>query len=198
VGSDGAKWVAPKPLKKSLEKLQRISRRHSRKKKGSANRQKGARLLAKLHYRIACQRNDFSNKLSTALTKGHSEIVVEDLNVAGMVKNPKLAGGIADVSWSAFVRMLEYKAAWYGSTAIKADRFYPSTKTCSSCGSIKDMPLSERTYRCESCGLVLDRDLNAARNLLSLSSAGSARIDACGDLPLGEPLKQEPSVAHAN
>jgi putative transposase len=196
VGSDGREWVAPKPLKASLKKLQRLSRRHSRKKAGSANRKKSARLLARLHYQIGCQRKDYLDKVASQLARTYSEIVIETLNVAGMVQNRSLSRSISDVSWSAFVRTLEYKAAWHGSLVIKADRFYPSTKTCSCCGAVKDMPLRERVYSCASCGLSIGRDLNAARNLLSLSSAGSARIDACGDLRRS--LKQEPSFAHAN
>jgi putative transposase len=198
VGSDGSEWVAPRPLKASLKKLQGLSRQHSRKTPGSANRRKAARQLGRLHYRIACQRKDFLHKTSAALAKTYSEIVIEDLNIAGMTKNPKLSRSVLDVSWYEFARQLEYKAVWYGARLVKADLFYPSTKTCSGCGAKQDMPLAERTYNCATCGLVLGRDLNAARNLLSLSSAGSARIDACGDLPLGESMKQEPSIAHAD
>lgn len=386
VGSDGSSLEAPKPLLHSLRRLQRLSRQHSRKQKGSMNRRKSAKRLAKLHYRIGCQRADFLHKLSSHLTnpnsralmslcqmqtqkngvrlcgsfgrdglmldsasvkengqsfqakrdalfaprtiddtpsnkptnavklasassgvegqhyqevdaansakekgvsdgegsnsqpltptvvpdvfaaerlsqtssastistvvasstekksatvctigsegtsglqgskssagiattasisatasvrtsgndatselaKTKSVIVVEDLNVGGMLKNRCLARAISDAGWSEFVRQLEYKAAWNGGSVVKAGRFYPSTKTCSACGMVKDlMPLSERTYCCDGCGLVIDRDVNAARNLLSLSSASSARLQACGDSPLGGSAKQEPSV----
>lgn len=195
VGSDGSSLESPKPLFRSIKRLRKLSRRHSRKQKGSINRRKSARRLAKLHYRISCQRSDFIHKATTMLTKTKSVIVVEDLNVSGMLKNRCLARSISDAGWSEFVRQLEYKASWYGSKIIKAGRFYPSTKICSVCSMVKDeMPLSERTYRCDGCGLVLDRDENAAMNLLSLSSASSARFEACGDSPLGESVKQEPSV----
>lgn len=195
VGSDGSSLEAPKPLLRSLRRLQRLSRQHSRKQKGSMNRRKSAKRLAKLHYRIGCQRADFLHKATSELTKTKSVIVVEDLNVGGMLKNRCLARSISDAGWSEFVRQLEYKAAWNGGSVVKAGRFYPSTKTCSACGMVKDaMPLSERTYCCGGCGLVIDRDVNAARNLLSLSSASSARLQACGDSPLGGSAKQEPSV----
>ncbi len=195
VGSDGSSLEAPKPLLRSLRRLQRLSRRHSHKQKGSMNRRKSAKRLAKLHYRISCQRADFLHKATSDLTKTKSVIVVEDLNVGGMLKNHCLSRSISDAGWSEFVRQLEYKASWNGGSVVKAGRFYPSTKTCSACGMVKDeMLLSERTYHCDGCGLVLDRDVNAARNLLSLSSASSARFQACGDSPLGGSVKQEPSV----
>ena len=174
VGSDESSLEAPKPLLRSLRRLQRLSRRHSRKQKGSMNRRKSVNRLAKLHYRISCQRADFLHKATSDLTKTKSVIVVEDLNVRGMMKNHCLARSISDAGWSEFVRQLEYKAVWNGSRVIKAGRFYPSTKTCSSCGMVKDaMPLSERTYCCDGCGLVIDRDVNAAMNLLSLSTGSS-------------------------
>lgn len=195
VGSDGSSLDAPKPLLRSLRRLQRLSRRHSRKQKGSMNRRRSAKRLAKLHYRISCQRADFLHKATSELAKTKSVIVVEDLNVGGMLKNHCLARSISDAGWSEFVRQLEYKATWNGGSVVKAGRFYPSTKTCSACGMVKgEMPLSERTYCCDGCGLVIDRDVNAARNLLSLSSASSARFQACGDSPLGGSMKQEPSV----
>jgi len=112
-----------------------------------------------------------------------------------MLKNHCLARSISDAGWSEFVRQLEYKAAWNGGNVIKAGRFYPSTKTCSACGMVKDeMPLSERTYCCGGCGLVIDRDVNAAKNLLSLSTGSSSGFQACGDSPLGGSAKQEPSI----
>ena len=197
VGSDGLSLDAPKPLLRSINRLRRLSRNHSRKQKGSMNRRRSAKLLAKLHYQVSCQRADFIHKTTSRLAKTKSVIVVEDLNVGGMLKNHRLARSISDAGWSEFVRQLEYKTAWRGGLVIKAGRFFPSTKTCSGCGAIKgEMPLSERVYSCDGCGLVIDRDANAAKNLLSLSSASSARFQACGDLPLGGSAKQEPSVAN--
>jgi putative transposase len=197
-GSDGSTLDAPKPLLRSLSRLRRLSRRHSRKQKGSVNRRKSAKRLAQLHYRISCQRADFLHKATSQLAKTKSVIVVEDLNVGGMLKNRCLARSISDAGWSEFVRQLEYKATWNGGRVVKTGRFYPSTKTCSACVAVKDeMPLSERTYYCDDCGLVLDRDVNAARNLLSLSTGSSPGFQACGDLPLGRSTKQEPNSARA-
>lgn len=168
VGSDGFSLEAPKPLKRSLKRLQKLSRRVSRKQKGSKNRRKAIKRLAKFHYRISNQRKDFLHKASTMLTKTKSMIVVEDLNVDEMVKNRSLARSIQDSCWSEFVRQLEYKCPWHDSKLVKVDRFFPSTKTCSSCGEVKDeMPLSVRVYECEGCGLKIDRDLNAAINILN-------------------------------
>jgi IS605 OrfB family transposase len=165
--STGTKVEAPKPRAKSLRRLRRRQRLHHRTRHGSRNRQKSALGLARRHRRIRCQRTEFLHKLTTALAKTKSVIVVEDLSVQGMLGNQYLSRSIADAGWGEFRRMLEYKTQWYGSRLITAPRFYPSTKTCSACGYAKDgMPLSERVLRCEACGA--DRDLNTARNLASL------------------------------
>jgi putative transposase len=172
--SDGTKVEAPKPLARALRRLRHRQRLHSRKRRGSRNRQKSALGLARLHRHIRCQRMDFLHKLTTALARSKSVIVVEDLSVQGMMGNPHLSGSIGDAGWGEFRRMLEYKTVWYGSRPMIAPRFYPSTKTCSACGQVKaEMPLSERVFRCEACGLVLDRDLNAARNLASRVAGSS-------------------------
>jgi putative transposase len=164
--SDGTKVQAPKPMAQARRKLHHRQRLHSRKRRGSRHRQRSALDLARLHRRIRCQRTDFPHKLTTALAKTKSVIVVEDLSVQGMQGNQRLLRSIADAGWGEFRRMLEYKTQWYGSRLITAPRFHPSTKRCSVCGQVKaEMPLSERVFRCEACGLVLDRDLNAARNL---------------------------------
>lgn len=192
--SDGEKIPPPKPLNKSLKRLRRLSRRHSKKQKGSKNKAKSAKRLARLHLRVANQRKDFLHKLSTHLTKTKSVIVVEDLNVAGLIRNHALARHIADVGWGEFVRQLEYKSAWKGVRLIKAERFFPSSKTCSACGTIKEeLKLCERIYNCDCCGATMDRDVNAALNLLKLSTASSAGFEACGDAAMAESLKQEPN-----
>ena len=201
--SDGTKVEAPRPLAKALRHLRHRQRLHSRKQRGSRNRHKSALGLARLHRRIRCQRGDFLHKLTTSLAKTKSVIVVEDLSVQSMVRNQHLARSIADMGWYEFRRMLEYKTLWYGSRLVVAPRFYPSTKTCSACGHVKDeMPLGERVFRCEACGLVLDRDLNAARNLASLVAGSSPEtVNACGGEGSGQanslvkpaPMKQEPS-----
>jgi putative transposase len=180
--SDGAKVEAPQPLAKASRRLRHRQRLHSRKRRGSRNRRKSALGLARLYRHIRCRRTDFLHKLTTTLAKTKSVIVVEELSVRGMIRNRHLSRSIADVGWSEFRRMLEYKTQWYGSRLIVAPRFYPSTKTCSGCGAVKDeMPLSERVFRCAACGLEIDRDLNAARNLASLVAGSSPEtLNACG------------------
>ena len=177
--SDGKVFDAVKPYKKNKYKLKILQRRLSKKQKGSQNRKKACVKIAKLHYRIANIRKDTTHKLTTYLSKNHTECVIEDLCVRGMSKNHKLASAILDGGFSEFRRQLEYKCQWYGSTLTVVDRFYPSSKTCSGCGNIKsDLKLSDRSYVCENCGLVIDRDLNAAINLKNKSA--SYAESACG------------------
>jgi putative transposase len=200
--SDGTLLESPKPLAKAQRRLRHRQRLASRKQRGSSNRQKSAAGLARVHRRIRYQRTDFLHKLTTALAKTGSVIVVEDLSVRGMIRNHSLARSIADAGWSEFRRMLEYKTQWYGSQLVIAPRFYPSTKACSACGHIKDeMPLGERVFRCEACGAEIDRDLNAARNLASLVAGSSPEtVNACGAEGSGQEnrlvkpaaVKQEP------
>ncbi|MBW8003812.1 MAG: IS200/IS605 family element transposase accessory protein TnpB [Planctomycetes bacterium] len=169
--SDGRRIESPKPLEHTLRLLKRRSKQHSRKKLGSANRKKSALRLARLHRRIRNKRKDFLHKLSTQLAKTRSVVVVEELNVRGMMQNHHLSRHIADSGWNQFFTMLSYKTKWYGSRLIKAPRFYPSSKTCCACGSIKpELSLKERQFNCEICGFTIDRDENAARNLEYLST----------------------------
>ena len=180
--SNGEKILAPKPLKQSMKKLKRLSKEHSRKKKGSNNCKKSALRLAILHRKIQNQRLDFHHKLSTQLAKTKSIIVVEDLDVKSMQQNRGLSKGIVDAGWGGFLRMLEYKTQWYGSTLLQAPPYYPSSKICSACQCIKDlMPLHIRNWQCEKCGICHDRDVNAAKNLLNLSTESSSGIYACRD-----------------
>jgi putative transposase len=129
--------------------------------------------------------------------------VIEDLNVAGMTRNRRLARAISDRGFGRARRMLEYKTGWNGGRVVLAGRFYPSSKTCSACRTVKaTLSLAERTFRCGSCGLVLDRDVNAARNLLHLAVSGTERRNACGGTVRPRParhvpVKQEPGTAHA-
>ena len=170
-GDVAHKVEAPKPLNRNLRMLRRRQRQHSRKHKGSRNRKKSAMRLARLHRRIRNVRQDFLHKLSTILAKTKPVIVVEDLNVSGMLKNHHLARHISDSGWGAFRRMLEYKCAWYGSRLQVANRFYPSSKTCSACGHVvQALPLHIREWTCPECGIHHDRDVNAARNLLALAA----------------------------
>lgn len=196
--SDGKIFEAIKPYKKNKRKLKILQRRLSKKQKGSNNRKKAILKVTKLHYRIANIRKDSLHKLTTYLSKNHTEICVEDLNVNGMSARCKpkqdengtylpngqaaksgLNSSILDGGFSEFRRQLEYKCKWYGSTLTLIDRFYPSSKTCSGCGNIKkDLKLNDRIYVCENCGLVIDRDLNAAINLRNKSA--SYAESACG------------------
>jgi putative transposase len=192
-----------KPLRVSLQKLRRACRAHSRKSPGSANRRKSAARLARIHARIANIRTDILHKATSALAVRYQTVIVEDLNVAGMTRNRRLARSIADQGFGRARQMLAYKTTWNGGTLIVGSRWLPSSKTCSGCGHVKaKLALSERTYRCARCGLVLDRDINAARNLLDLAASGAERLTACGGMARpGEtghvPMNQEPDTAHA-
>ena len=170
--SDGTVIPNPRHLAASEKKLKKAQQALSRKTKGSNRRAKAKAKVAHIHARVASQRSDAMYKLTTRLTDKYSGISIEDLNVAGMVKNHHLAKHIADAAFGEFRRQLEYKAARTGVRLHVVSRWYGSSKTCSKCGSVKaKLSLSERTYRCDSCGLVLDRDLNAAINICVAGSA---------------------------
>jgi len=172
--SNGKVFENPKSLSRYEKQLTHIQRELSRRQKGSKNRAKTKQKVAKLHYRIANIRQYSLHQVSSYLTaRAKPEtIVLEDLNVAGMLQNRHLSKAIADASFSELRRQLEYKCAWYGVNLVVADRFYPSSKTCSSCGVKKPLlKLSERTFVCESCGAVIDRDFNASLNLAKLGSS---------------------------
>ena len=132
--------------------------------------------IARLHTAVTNARRDGLHKLTTGLVREHGTIVIENLNVAGMLRNRRLARHVAGVGWGELRRQIEYKTSWAGGRVVVADRWYPSSKTCSACGVVKaKLRLSERTFRCDQCGLVLDRDLNAARNLAQLVDEVSGR-----------------------
>lgn len=177
--SDGKIFEAIKTYRNNKHKLKLLQRKLSKKQKGSKNREKARKNVARLHYKIANIRKDSTHKLTTYLAKNHGEICIEDLDVKGMTKNHKLASAILDGGFFEFRRQLEYKCQWYGSTLTIVDRFYPSSKTCSACGNIKQsLKLSDRTYECGVCGFAIDRDLNAAINLKNKSV--SYTESACG------------------
>jgi putative transposase len=186
--STGEKFEAPKPLAHAMERLQRLSRQFSRKKKGSKNRGKARERLARLHYRVFCVRNDALHKLTTTLVQRFGTVVIEDLNVRGMVKNRCLSRAISDVGFGEFRRQLTYKAASAGTRVVIANRWYPSSKACSACGFVIDiLPLSIREWICPACGCVHDRDVNAAINLKQLGVAS----------PEVTPVDEEGSGANA-
>lgn len=177
--SDGIAIDNPKPLKKNLRKIKRLSRQLSKRvhpktkeerlqgAKKSNNYMKLSVRLAHAQGRVANIRRDFLHKVTTILTTHYGEIAIEDLNVKGMTKNHRLAQAVNDVSFGELRRQIEYKAATNDVKVLKVDRFYPSSKTCSVCGAVKEnLTLRDRTYRCDKCGAVFDRDYNASRNLL--------------------------------
>ena len=168
--SDGTKAQAPKPLKTNLKKLQRLSKSLSRKQKGSNNREKAKTKLSRLYYKISCIRKDFLHKLTTDLVKKFDVICLENLNTKGMVKNHKLSRAISDLGFYEFKRQLIYKANMQGKTVKEVDRFYPSSKTCSSCGFVmakENLTLAVRHWICPSCHANHDRDINASINILN-------------------------------
>ncbi|WP_431991785.1 RNA-guided endonuclease InsQ/TnpB family protein [Streptomyces albogriseolus] len=174
--STGEKVANPRHERKDRARLALPQRRLAKKQKGSANRARARRRVARIHARIADRRRDHLHKLTTRLVRENRTVVIEDLTVRNMVRNRSLARAISDAAWSDFRSMLEYKAQWYGREVIAVDRFFPSSKLCSNCGSLRQaMPLHVRTWTC-TCGAVHDRDVNAAKNLLA---AGLA-VSVCG------------------
>lgn len=166
--STGEKIEPPKVLGRNLRRLAIEQRKLSKKVKGSNRRAKQAKVVAKLHRKISNMRRDWLQKLSTRLIIENQVICLEDLNVAGMVRNRTLAAKVSDAAWSEFVRQIEYKAKWYGRTVVKINRFFPSSKTCSACGFVhENLELKDRSWKCPGCGAEHDRDLNAARNILA-------------------------------
>jgi putative transposase len=210
--ADGTKKPGPRPHKSLLRRLRRLSRSLSRKletakvlagvepgeaiPKGrriplSQNSRKIKQRLARLHARIANIRNDALHKLTTDLTRRYNTIVIEDLNVNGMVRNRRLARSIMDMGFGEFRRQLLYKAAWRRRQVLLAGHFFPSSKACSECGGIMtDLPLSVRKWTCPECRTNHDRDHNAAKNLLAwgraklAGTASSAGSQACGEARL--------------
>jgi len=206
VVSDGREFENPKALRKAQTHLARLQRELSRRKPGGRNREKTRKKIARLHYRIANIRRDALHQATaaiTAKTKPESErpgsIVLEDLNVNGMLKNHRLAQAIADVGMGEFRRQIVYKAHWLGERVVIAERFFPSSRLCSVCGALNaELTLAERVWTC-GCGAVHDRDLNAARNLARLATTvSSTGSNACEEVvsPAVDrqtSLKQEPN-----
>ena len=170
--SDGTVFHNPRSLANSERKLAKAQRSLARKTPGSNRRKRQKARVAKLYSHVSNQRVDAMEKLTTHISRTYSDVSIEDLNVAGMVRNHSLAKAVEDASFGEFRRQLEYKCAREGVPLHVIDRFYPSSKTCSACGSVRaKLSLSERTFVCPECGTVLDRDLNAAINIMVAGSA---------------------------
>jgi putative transposase len=210
--SSGEVEQNPWHLKQRLRKIKRLHRAVARKVTGSQNRRKAARRLGTAYGKVANQRADALHQFTSRLAKTKSVVVIEDLNVAGMLKNHHLARAIGDAGFGEFRRQLVYKAAWYGSRVVLADRWEPSSKTCSGCGWYDEtLGLADRTFHCRNphapCGLVLDRDLNAAVNLEKLAGSSPDTRNACGEGSPGSgrrsavklpSVKQEPNTCSAS
>lgn len=167
ITSDNKKFKNNRYTKKYAKQLKKAQQHLSRKRKGSNGFEKQKLKVAKIHEKIASCRLDTLHKVSYRLVSQFDLIVVEDLNVKGMIKNHKLSKHIADASWGNFVTLLQYKCDWYGKELVKVNRFYPSSKTCGDCGWInQELRLSDREWTCNSCGVVHDRDINASKNIL--------------------------------
>ncbi len=191
ITSDGQSCGNPRFFAKDEEKLAKAQRRHAKKKKGSKNREKARRKIARIHARIDDRRRDYQHKLSTQVIRENQVVCVESLTVKNMVKNHHLAKAISDVGWGEFVRQLEYKARWYGRTVVKIDKWYPSSKRCFACGHILDsLFLDVREWTCPECGVHHDRDINAAKNVLA---AGLA-VNACGEAVRPGAVKTKPGT----
>ncbi|NEG89671.1 IS607 family element RNA-guided endonuclease TnpB [Bifidobacterium aerophilum] len=203
--SNGTVIPNPHTLASNERRLKRMQKALSRKTSGSNRRRKARERVARLHAHVAGQRRDLLHKLTTMLASTYSDICIEDLNVAGMVKNHHLAKAIEDASFAEFRRQLEYKTVRTGARLHVIDRWHPSSKLCSNCGSVKTkLSLNARTYHCESCGLTIDRDLNAAINIQVAGSAPETLNARGGDARPATrqdgrqtPMKREPS-SHAS
>ena len=199
--SDGTVFENPRALIRAEHQLAHAQRVVARRRKGSANRRKAVMRLARLHYRISCVRSDAVHKASSAIAKRASVVGIESLNVRGMLHNHHIARAMSDASDASVLRCVKYKVGWRGGRTVDADRWYASSKTCCRCGKVKEhLDLSERIFRCE-CGNVIDRDLNAAINLMNMAASSAAT--ACGgDVspraeimpPDAAPTKQEPNA----
>jgi putative transposase len=175
--STGEKITNPRHERRDRAALTRAQRDLDRTEKGSNNRTKARRKVARVHARITDRRRDYLHKLTTRLVRENQTLVIEDLTVRNMVRNHTLARAISDAGWRQLRTMLEYKADWYGRNLVVVDRWFPSSKLCSACGRLAEkMPLNTREWTCP-CGAVHDRDLNAARNILAAGLAATA----CGD-----------------
>ena len=193
--SDGTKVAAPKFLRRAARKLKRLQQALSRKQRGSQNRKRAVVKVARAHVRVADTRRDWQHKLSTAIIRDNQAVYVEDLCVVGLGRT-RLAKSVHDAGWASFTAMLEYKAARYGRTFARVDRFFPSTRMCSDCGRINDkMALNVRTWDCP-CGSTHDRDVNAAINVLAVGQAESRNDRGAHVRPALVPAARREAVTH--
>ncbi len=184
--SDGIPFENPRPLKHAQKKLRRLEKQKSRRKSGSKNRKKTVARIAKQHARVANIRKDASHKLTSYLVKNHSLIAIEDLCVAGIVKNHCLAQAVSDSNFGEIRRQLEYKAQWHGVHLVVIDRFYPSSQLCSNCQWRNEaLTLADRIFVCQDCGAVTDRDYNAAQNIIKVAVSSIDTQNACGERSAG-------------
>ena len=175
-GTVVGRFESPMPLRRDILRLRRLSRRTSLTQSRSFNRAKAIRRLSRQHARIADVRRHFLHEVSSQLVQTHDRLCLEDLAVANLMTNRRLARAIGDAAWSELARQLTYKAAWFGTELVVCDRWFASTKTCCWCGMVKQqMGLAERTFRCAGCGLVIDRDRNAAANLAAWAERSHAQ-----------------------
>jgi putative transposase len=194
--SDGTKVAAPKFLRRAARKLKRLQQALSRKQKGSANRKKAVVKVARAHARVADTRRDWQHKLSTQIVRENQAVYVEDLCVTGLGRT-RLAKSVHDAGWASFTGMLEYKAARYGRTFARVDRFFPSTRMCSDCGRINEkMALHVRAWDCPGCGSTHDRDVNAAINVLAAGRADNPNDRGARVRPGSVPAPRGEAVTH--
>ena len=202
VTSDGGRIVNPRHLQRRARNLARYQRRLARCQNGSANRAKATAKVARAYRKVRAARQDFLHRASTRLVRDNDVIVIEDLNVAGLLRNRRLARAIGDCGWGEFRRQLDYKCRRYGRELVVIGRWYPSSKTCSACGHLlAELSLSTRHWTCPSCRARHDRDINAARNILAAGRAVARGTpgDACGgdvrhpgSSRMQSPVNQEP------
>ena len=177
--STGEVIANPKPLRCKLRLLQRKQRQLSRKQRGSHRREIARRKVARLYKKIGDIRSQAQHKLTKMLVTRFDRIVIEDLNVSGMLKNRRLARAVGDAGFGELRRQLEYKSKWYGAELVIADRFFASSKTCSNCNGVREIRLGERVFVCPHCGLTIDRDENAAKNLNQIGDDRLGRLLNC-------------------
>ena len=201
VTSGGERITNPRHLERKARNLARYQQRLARCRNGSANRAKAKATVARAHRKVRNARRNFLHRASTRLVRDNDLIVIEDLNVCGMVRNRRLARVISDCGWGEFRRQLEYKCQRYGRRLVVIDRWYPSGKTCSACGHLlAELSLSIRTWQCPSCGTRHDRDVNAAKNILAAGQAVTAcgaDVSHSGTSRVQSAVKQEPQQVTA-